>query len=65
MSWDDEGGDWPESDEKTFEGECCNCHVTRPVQMLPDPYIVALWPEDNPEPEAWCWPCYENRADEV
>lgn len=54
-----------EWDDPDFIGACGSCNRTAPVNMLSDPYIEALFPEDNPEPEPFCYGCFCNRSDEI
>lgn len=59
--------EWPESDERSYVGECASCGQRRRVVVAPDPYCEDVYPgeADNPAPAPWCASCYSDRCDEV
>jgi hypothetical protein len=62
--WDQQD-DWEQSDEDVYETECCRCEIWARCKRTPDPYVKEIHPEDYPEPEYWCYPCWSARHDEI
>lgn len=47
--------------------ECGRCGNVRPCMRLTDPFIEEVWPEDlgREHTHWWCFPCYDERRDDV
>lgn len=44
---------------------CCRCGITKECEYIQDPYVMELYPEDNPSYEWWCDRCANDRRDDI
>ena len=56
---------WDSGWDDTVEGVCDRCQRQAVVRFCVDPYAAEIYPEDPNEPEWWCYPCWESRADDI
>jgi hypothetical protein len=60
-----ESDEWNIDDAETFLAACESCGVVRPVQLLSDPLIEEVYPEDENEAEYYCKECWQRRHGEI
>jgi len=47
-------------------GTCDHCGRVKPnLELMPDPYIAEIFPEDENEESWWCDECYLERQDAI
>ena len=44
---------------------CNRCDELKECELISDPFLIEVCPEDNPEPEWWCENCADARRDDI
>lgn len=57
--------EWDDNDGPLSLSECNRCHEWKLCMMNVDPFLAEIEPGMENPPAMWCWPCYEERADQV
>jgi hypothetical protein len=57
--------EWNEDCSETFAGKCERCGRLAPLQWVHDPFEAEGISEDTGTVEAWCYPCFDLRKNDV
>jgi hypothetical protein len=57
--------EWSTSDPNVCLVTCDRCHEMKLCLHGPDPFIAEVYPEDEPDDEWLCYPCWSSRKDQV